>query len=92
MTDPLRVHGCSAFASEFHEVDAAARGIHFFVPENVGGADGETEAAVDAFVDDFRGWRVVRVERAWRRSCDRRIGHQMPPTKRPGLSVFFGSS
>src|SRR5579859_3376879 len=92
MADPLRIHGGVAFAGDFHEIDAAARGVHFFVPENVGGADRETKTAVDALIDDFvRGW-VVRVEGAWEERSDRRVGHQMPPTKRPGLRVFLGSS
>src|SRR6185437_1127842 len=87
MANPLRVHGGGAFAGDFHQVDAAARRVHLFVPEDVGGADGETKAAVNALVDDFGRRRVVRVERAWGKRCDRRIGHQMPPTKRPGFRV-----
>src|SRR5579859_8142579 len=65
MADPLGIHGGVAFASNFHEIDAAARRVHLFVPEDIGGADGEAKTAVDAFVDDFGGRRVVSVEGAW---------------------------
>lgn len=66
VADPLRVDGCVAFAGEFHEVDAAARGIHLFVPENVRRADRQAKAAVDAIFDDLFGRRMMRVERAGR--------------------------
>ena len=64
MADPLRIHRRVAFAREFHQVNAAAGRIHFFVPENVGRADGQAEAAVDAVLDDLFGGRMVRVEGA----------------------------
>ena len=67
MADPLWIHTRVAFAGEFHQVDAAARGIHFFVPENVGGTDRQAETAVDAVLDDLFGRRMVRVEGAWQR-------------------------
>ena len=53
MADPLRVHGRATFAGEFHEIDAAAGRVHLFVPEDVSGADGQAETAVDALIDDF---------------------------------------
>src|SRR5579859_4941924 len=53
MADPLGVQSCAALAGEFHEVDAAAGRVHFFIPEDVRRADGQTKTAVDAFVDDF---------------------------------------
>lgn len=48
----------------FHEIDAAARGIHLFAPKDVGGADGKAEPAVDAFVDQFLRGRLVGIEGA----------------------------
>jgi len=57
--------GCDlrgAFGGCFDEMNAAAGGIHFFVPEDVGGAGGEAEAAVDAFLEDLGGGRMVGIE------------------------------
>ena len=51
VADPFFVDLGFAFGSHFHEVDAAARRIHFFSPKNVGGAGGEAEAAMDALID-----------------------------------------
>jgi hypothetical protein len=92
MADPLRVHVGLAVSREFHQIDTAAGRIHLFVPEDIGWADRETETAVDALIDDFSRWRVMGVEgtgggrnRFW-------IGHQMPPTKRPGFNVDLGSN
>src|SRR5271163_608168 len=65
MADPLRVHRRVALTGEFHEVDAAARGIHLFVPEDIGGTDRQAETAVDTVFDDLFGRRVVRVKGAW---------------------------
>ena len=83
-----------AVSRQFHEIDAPARRIHFFVPENVGRADRQAEAAVHALVDDFSRGRMMRVEGAWRQAAKLVLGsgHQMPPTKRPGFSVAFGSN
>ena len=75
MTDPLRIHRRIAFAGEFHEIDAAARRIHFFVPEDVGGTNRQAEAAVDAVFDNLLGWRMVRVEGAWQWICVGKSGH-----------------
>jgi hypothetical protein len=47
---------------------------------------------VDAVFDDLLRWRMVGVEGAWQRRGDGRVRHQMPPTKRPGFRVFFGSN
>jgi hypothetical protein len=43
-------------------MDAAARGVHFFAPEDVGGTSGEAEAAVDAFFDEVEGWGLLGIE------------------------------
>src|SRR5215203_1587438 len=45
-----------------HQVDAPARGVHLLPEKNVGRAGGETEAAMDAVVDEVLLWRVVVVE------------------------------
>ncbi len=45
-----------------HHVDAAARRVHLFSPEDVGGTRREAEAAVDAVVDEFGRGRVMRIE------------------------------
>ena len=65
MADPLRVHGRVALAGEFHQVDAAARRIHFFVPEDVRGTDRQAEAAMDTVFDDLLGRWMVGVEGTW---------------------------
>src|SRR5882724_2684102 len=92
MADPLRIHVGLPVGSEFHQVDAATRGIHFFIPQDIGWTDGKAESAVYALVDEFlRRW-VMGIEGCGSGGCLRRIGHQMPPTKRPGFSVDFGSN
>jgi hypothetical protein len=65
VADPLWIHTRVALAGEFHQVDAAARRIHFFVPEDVRGTDRQAKAAMDTVFDDLFGRRVVRVEGAW---------------------------
>ena len=45
-----------------HHVDAAARRVHLFAPEHVGGACGQAEAAVDAVGEECFVGRVMRVE------------------------------
>lgn len=64
MADEFFVERGGAGERHFHEIDAAARGIHFFAPKDVGGADGEAEAAVDAFVDQFLRGRLMGIEGA----------------------------
>ena len=76
MADPLWIHTCVALAREFHQVDAAARGVHLFVPEDVGGADGQAETAVDAVFDDLLGRRMVRVESGGQRIRVGKSGHE----------------
>lgn len=63
VADPLRVDGRRAFAGDFHQIDAAARRIHFFVPQNVCRAHGQTKAAVDALIYDFCRGRMMGVKR-----------------------------
>ena len=76
MADPLRIHRRVAFAGEFHQVDAPARRVHLFVPENVSRADGQAESAVDARLDDLLGGRMVRVERTGQCICVRKSSHK----------------
>jgi hypothetical protein len=64
MADEFFVERGGTVEGHFHEIDAAARGIHFFAPEDVGGTDGEAEAAVDALVDQFQRGRLVEIEGA----------------------------
>ena len=40
VADPLGVDLRGAFGSKLHQVDAAARRIHFLAPQDVGWADG----------------------------------------------------
>jgi hypothetical protein len=68
MADPSRIDWGCAFSRHFHQVDATARRIHFFVPQHVGRANRQAKAAVHAFVDDFLRWRMMRVKGA---QCDR---------------------
>ena len=58
------VEGASPCGGFGHHVDAAAGGVHLFAPEDVGGAGGEAEAAVDAVGEELFFGRVVRVEGA----------------------------
>ena len=53
-----------------HHVDAAAGRVHLLAPEDVGGAGGEAEAAVDAVGEELFFGRVVRVEGAGFRGLD----------------------
>lgn len=62
VADPGFVYFGQAFMGGFHEMDAAARGVHFFAPQDVGGTSGKAEATVDAFFDDVEGWGLVGVE------------------------------
>ena len=62
MADPFGVDLRRAFPGKFHQIDTAARRIHFLVPKNVSGTCGETEAAVHTLVDDRCGGWMVRVE------------------------------
>lgn len=62
MLDPSGGDLRGAFGGGFDEMNAAAGGIHFFMPENVGGAGREAEAAVDAFVENFGRGRMVGIE------------------------------
>ena len=61
MAHPCFVDGRGAIGDHLHQVDAPARRIHLLVPQHVGGAHGQAEAAVHAFVDQFVRRRVVRV-------------------------------
>src|SRR5262249_37782542 len=87
-------HPHLSFRGELHQVDAAARRVHLFAPERVGGACGQAEAAVHAVSDELLRGRVVLVEDAglatWFREGWR--SHQIPPTNRPGLRMPTGSS
>ena len=56
------VKGSLALAGLAHHVDAAAGGVHLFAPEDVGGAGGEAEAAVDAVFEELALGRIVGVE------------------------------
>ena len=100
VADHLVVHGL-ALAADLHQVDPAARRVHLLAPEHVGRAGGQAEAAVDAVVDQLLLGRVMVVEggqhpgpdlgrrgpRVGRlRSSSLLLGHQMPPTNRPGSS------
>jgi hypothetical protein len=76
MTDKCLVNFRFAFLSHFHQVNAAPRGIGFFTPQDVGGAGGQAEAAVNAFVDEFERGRLMRVESAGFRSCVV-VGHEL---------------
>ena len=53
-----------------HHVDAAAGRVHLLVPEDVGRAGGEAEAAVDAVGEELLFGRVMRVEGAGFRGLD----------------------
>jgi hypothetical protein len=69
MAHPLRIHLGFPVACQFHQIDAAARGIHFFVPKDVGWAHRQAEAAVDALVDELSRRGVMSVESAKRGGC-----------------------
>ena len=82
------------FSGLLDHVNAAARRVHLLAPQHVRGACRQAEAAVNAVVDVFLLWRMVRVKagRLLRLNFDRvRNRRQMFPTKRPGLRVRLGS-
>ena len=94
MADPCFVDRRVAFGGHLHQVDAAARRIHLLVPQHVGGAHGQTEAAVHAFVDQLAptagGARRSRSQPAGWMLC--RCAIRSLPTNRPGFSVPRGSN
>ena len=65
----VEAEGSFAGGDFVHHVDAAARGVHLFAPQDVGGTRGEAKAAVDAGIDDLLLWRVVAVEGGRLRGC-----------------------
>ena len=93
----LRRQANLAIGRQPHQVDASARRVHLLAPEQPRRAGGQAEAAMHAILDDLAGGRMVCIEGACG-GCSGRIGaggefsHQMPPTKRPGLSVLCGSN
>src|SRR6266700_963642 len=92
VANPFRIHLRNTIARKFHEVNSAAGRIHLLSPHHISGTHRKTKAAVHAFVNDFSGRWVKRVEGAnASRVCDR-IGHYILPTNRLGFSVLFGSS
>jgi len=64
VADQCLCHRRLAFVAHLHQVDAAARRIHLFVPEQVSGARRQAETAMHAFVDERGGGRIVLVEGA----------------------------
>jgi hypothetical protein len=76
VADPGFVDFCQAFVGGFHEMDAAARGVHFFAPKDVGGAGGKAEAAVDAFFDEVEGRGLVGVEGGGEMWIGVGVGHE----------------
>ena len=82
-----------SFGGFLHHVDAAARRIHLFSPQNIRGTCGQAEAAVHAIGQQFLVRRVMRIETG--RLCgldsDKRLARHIPPRKRPGLRVRLGS-
>src|SRR5205814_3878216 len=83
----------------------SARRIHFLAPQHIGGTHGQTKSAMDALFNDLVRRRMVRVENGCvvRVGCHfihRKSGSAaaalqelyIPPTNRPGFSVFLGSS
>ena len=83
MADPLGSHLRRSFGGELHQVDAAARRIHFLAPENVRGTRGQTKTAVNALVNNGRGGRMMRVERG-----RKRIGRSRHSKGRP-VTVYL---
>src|SRR2546430_13615666 len=77
MADVGSRHLRVAFGAELHQVDPAARGIHFLTPGEVGRASGEAEAAVHALVDQRRLRRLLRV-------ADRDPARHTAPMNPPG--------
>ena len=91
----VEVEGRVTFGGGLHHGRCGPRGrVHLFSPENVGGAGGEAEAAVDAVGEEFLVGCVVRIERTAFGGLDRgELRHgRMPPRNRPGLRVGFPGS
>ena len=62
MLDPGGRDLRSTLSGGLDEVNAAAGRVHFFMPKDVSGTGGETEAAMDTFVENFGQGRMVDVE------------------------------
>lgn len=60
--DPVFLDAGGAFEGPFHQINTAARRIHFFAPENVGWASRQAKAAVNTFLDEFQRRRLMRIE------------------------------
>ena len=70
------VEGSLGLPGLAHHVDAAAGGVHLFAPEDVGGAGGKAEAAVDTIFDELALGRIVGVEVRGMRCFDlHQVGH-----------------
>src|SRR5271157_6282185 len=77
----------AAFGQRLHQIDSAARRVHLAPRYNVGRASLGAEAAMNAVEQ-----QVVVGNAANRiRWCDGSRGHQIPPTKHPGLKIPAGS-
>src|SRR5690606_36217848 len=90
--DVLHQRGRHRLALEalLHEMDPPARRVHLLAPQRVRRAGGQAEPAVHAVVDQPARGRVVLVERAQQVRLS--LGHQIPPTNRPGARFRPGSS
>jgi hypothetical protein len=77
MADPLRIHRSVAFAGKLHQVDSAARRVHFLVPEHVSRANRQAEAAMHAILDNLFRRRMMRVKRAEQWICVRKSSHEI---------------
>src|SRR5258708_35043423 len=76
-----------AFSERLHQIDSAARRVHLASGYNVGRTCLGAESAMHAVEQ-----QVVVADVADRiRQCDARLGHQIPPTKHPGLKIPAGS-
>src|SRR5260221_12049987 len=77
----------AAFGDRLHQIDSAARRVHFASRHNVGRTSLGTQPAMNAVEQQL----VVADVANGIRLCDLRRGHQIPPTKHPGLKIPAGS-
>src|ERR1039458_9853205 len=77
----------AAFGDRLHQIDSAARRVHLASRYNVGRTSLGAKAAMNAFEQQVVvGDAANRIQ--W---CDGSRGHQIPPTKHPGLKIPAGS-
>src|SRR5208283_37327 len=87
MTRDVVVELDASFGDRLHQIDSATRRVHLASRHDVGRARLSAEPAMNAVEE-----QVIVGDISYRtRRCHARLGHQIPPTKHPGLKIPAGS-